>query len=26
VEENYYAISTERKVKHVVVQHLLARR
>jgi LysR family transcriptional activator of nhaA len=26
VHESYYAISTERKVKHVVVQHLLARR
>jgi len=24
VDENYHAISTERKVKHVVVQHLLA--
>ena len=23
VDKNYYAISTERKVKHVVVQHLL---
>ncbi len=26
VDENYYAISTERKVKHPVVQHLLTQR